>query len=96
MAETKDERRARLEAELRALETEDREADISQRAEQTSLGDVVSHLVAHSAGYPTLEDHEVHARAIRKEFGLDEYGQDEVAPDEVAPDEVANAEKAKT
>src|SRR6266702_1412229 len=91
MAETKDERRARLQDELRALETEDREADISQRADQTSMGDVVSHLVAHSAGYPTLEDREVHARAVRKEFGLGEYAPDEVATAEEAG---AGAEKA--
>lgn len=81
-AETKDERRARLEAELRALEAEDREADISQRADDTSLGDVLGHLVAHSAGYPTLQDREVHARAVRREFGLGEYGPDEETADD--------------
>ncbi len=93
MAETNDERRARLEAELRALETQDREAAISQQAGQTGMGDVLGHLVAHSAGYPAPDDREVHARAVRREYGLGEYAPEEL---EKAKAEKTQAKKAKT
>lgn len=75
MAETKEERRARLEAELRAIEEDDREAEIQAQVKDVSLSDVVAHLVQHSAGYPTNDHREVHARAVRKHYGVGEYAE---------------------
>ena len=70
---TTEERKAALLAELSKLETEDREAKISAQVDDLSLADVLGHLVQHSGGYPTLDDREVHARAVRKHFGTGEY-----------------------
>lgn len=75
-AETKDERRARLEAELAEIDKESREEAINQAVSDVSLHDVIGHLVQHSAGYPTNDDREVHARAVRKHYGTGEYAED--------------------
>lgn len=79
MAETKEERRARLEAELRAIEEDDREAQIEAAVKDVSLPDVLDHLVRHSGGYPTVDHREVHARAVRKHYKTGEYAPEEAA-----------------
>lgn len=68
MAESSAERKERLEAELRALDDEDREAVIASQVSETSFGDVIRHLVTHSSGYPTFEDREVHLRVVDQEY----------------------------
>lgn len=71
MAETRDERKARLAAELAAMDQQDREDDIQRASQEVTMGDVVHHLVSHSLGYPTVDDREAHLRAVRREFHMD-------------------------
>lgn len=80
-AETKDERRARLEAELAEIDKESREEELSRAADDVSIHDVIGHLVANSTGYPTSDDREVHARAVRKHYGTGEYAEQDGAAD---------------
>lgn len=67
-AETIEDRRARLQAELNAIDNDNREELISARASETSLGDVITHLVQHSGGYPSRDEREVHLRAVASTF----------------------------
>lgn len=79
---TNEERRAALQAELAKLETEDREDTINAQADDLDLADVLGHLVQHSAGYPTHDDREVHARVIRKHYKRGEYAEDDQPQDQ--------------
>lgn len=84
MALTREEQKAKLQAELAQLDTEDREQEINDRVEETTLPDVIQHLVANSTGYPTHQDREVHARAVHKHYKTGPYAEDEAdeAPSE--------------
>lgn len=77
MAETREQVKARLEAELAKLDQEGQEEDINRAAADTSLYDVVSHLVSNASGYPTHADREAHARAVRRHFKVGEYADTE-------------------
>lgn len=84
MAESKEDRRARLEAELRAIDEDNREEALAAAVKDVSLGDVLHHLVTHSAGYPTNDDREVHARVVRNNYKIGEYAEDSKPADESA------------
>jgi trehalose/maltose hydrolase-like predicted phosphorylase len=80
MAETREDRRAKLTAELAALDIEDTEASIQRGVEETSFADVLTHLVNNSAGYPTAAEREVHLRVVDRQLG----GQPQAPPQTAA------------
>jgi hypothetical protein len=68
---TTDDRRAALTAELAAMDTEDREAEVRRRVEDRTFGEVITHLVANSAGYPTPTDRDVDLAVVARQFHHD-------------------------